>query len=363
MSETKKEHPVPHDQDDEITLKELIEKILEFWNELWRKKVWIILLTLPFIAYFGYKAKSMDTTYTAQLTYTLNDGGGGAGALAGLLGTFGLGKGGKINLDKIVALSKSRNIIHKVLFTEIPLDTMGGQVDFVANHLIAIYKLNEKWTTKEKDWTAFKFSKNDINQFSNDELYALKKLYGQVVGGKNVKNALFGNDFSEDTGILTLSATTVDEELSIAFANLAFNYLKAYYIDNTTSGSQSTFTFVENKTDSIFSLLTRKEFQLSQFNDSHRNLTDPQLLTQRKLIETEIFKLKTMYGEATKNKELADFSLATGTPDISIIDEPLPPLEPTGPSFIIELIKGSLLGGLIAAGFFLGRKIVLDALH
>jgi len=335
---------------------------LEFWRELWSKKWWIILLALPFIAYFGYKAKKTDATYTAQLTYTLNDGSGGAGALAGILGSFGLGKGGKVNLDKIVALSKSRNIIQKVLFTEIPLDTMDGKIDYIANHIIGIYKLDEEWTNDKKDWTGFRFSTDDIGKFNPDELSALKRLYGKIVGGKNVKNPLFNNGFSDDTGILTISATTVDEELSIEFANLAFQYLKYYYVNNTTRGGQNTFEFVEAKTDSIFALLKKKEFQLSKFDDSHRKLTDPNLLTQRKLIETEIFKLKTMYGEATKNRELADFSLSTSAPDIAIIDEPLPPIEPEAPSLLIELIKGALLGGLLAASFFLGRKIVLDAM-
>ena len=80
-------------------------------------------------------------------------------------------------------------------------------------------------------------------------------------------------------------------------------------------------------------------------------------------METELLKLKTMYAEVTKNRELADFTLSAGTPDISIIDEPIPPLEPMGASLLIELIKGALLGGLLSLSFVLGRKIVLDAMR
>lgn len=352
----------PKYQDEEITLRELLQKVNEYISELWHKKWWIIILTLPFMAYFGYKALNTDTTFTANLTYTLDDSSGGNGALAGLLGTFGLGKGGKVNLDKIVALSKSRNIIHQVLFAEISLDTMGAKIDWVANHIIGLYKLDEHWSTKIKSWKGFRFTNNDISQFSPEELYALKKLYVMIVGDKNVKYPLFENSFSENTGILTMSATTVDEELSIEMVRLTYDYLKKYHIGNSTSGSLSTYSFVENKTDSIFSLLTKKEYDLSQFNDTHRNLTDPTLLTEKRLMETEIFKLKTAYAEATKNRELADFSLSTGVPDISIIDEPLPPLDPQSPSLLIELIKGCLLGGLLASGFFTGRKIIFDAM-
>ncbi|MFZ1526496.1 MAG: hypothetical protein WAT22_16860, partial [Saprospiraceae bacterium] len=54
----------PGYQDDEITLKELIEKLMEFWQELWAKKWWIIALTIPVMTYFGYKAKKAEVTYT-----------------------------------------------------------------------------------------------------------------------------------------------------------------------------------------------------------------------------------------------------------------------------------------------------------
>lgn len=361
MSEINNIQPSPY-QEEEITLKELIEKLIEYWKELWSKKWWIILIAIPFIAYFGYKAIKTPVIYEAPLTYTLNEGGSGAGGLSGILGSFGLGKAGKVNLDKIVELSKSRNILHKVLFTSIALDTFGGKEDYIANHLIRLYNFDEEWTTKTQDYTGFTFQSDSIAAFNAKEMKALKMLYGKVVGGKKEKTPVFSNGYSDDTGILTIVSRTVDEELSIAISKLAYDELKAYYVENVSKGNENTFEFVKTKTDSIFSLLRTKEFQLSRFNDSHRNLSDPDLITQRRLLETEILKLKTMYAEVTKNQEIADFSLTTGMPDIAIIDEPFPPLDVQGASLIIELIKGALMGGMLAVGFFIGRKVVLDAL-
>lgn len=353
--------PPPY-QDDEITLKELIEKILEFWYELWRKKWWIILITIPFLVIFGYRAKNAETTYQASLTYLLNDGGGGGGAIAGILGSFGLGKGGKVNLDRIVALSKSRNIIQKVLFTKIALDTFNSKNDFIANHIIALYALDDLWSKNKPDYKGFRFTHDSSSIFTPMELSALKMLHGKVVGGKGVKNPLFSNGFNEDTGILTMSANTVDEQLSIEMCNLAYKELKEYYILSSTNSQKNTFEFVQTKTDSILATLKTKEYQLARFNDQNRNLTDPAKMSERRILETEVFKLKNMYAEATKNYEIADFSLTAGTPDIVVVDEPIPPLEPIKKSLLIELIKGGLLGGLIAAGFFIGRKIVVDAM-
>lgn len=356
-------HSPGNTPDDEITLKELIEKILEFWREVWHKKWWIILFSIPFIILFGYRAKNTEISYMAQLTYTLNDGGSGGGALSGILGSFGLGKGGKVNLEKIVELSKSRNIQQKVLFTKVELDTFPGKADYIANHLIALHKLDEKWSNKNKNWSGFRFTSDSVQAFTKDELQAIKLLYGKVVGGKNVKNPIFANSFNEDTGILTISTTTANEQLSIEFCNMVYAEVKQYYLMTSVKGNQTTFEFAEAKSDSIFSAMQAKEYQLARFNDSHRNLTDPSMITKRKIIETELLKLKTMYAEVTKNRELADFTLSAGTPDISIIDEPIPPLDPIAPSLLIEIIKGALLGGLLALTFVVARKIVLDAMR
>jgi hypothetical protein len=349
-------------QDDEITLKELIEKILEFWREIWGKKWRIIVFMIPFILLFWYRAEKTEITYTAQLTYTLNDGSSAGGALSGILGSFGLGKGGKLNLDKIVELSKSRNIQQKVLFEKVELDNFPGKSDYIANHIIALKKLDELWTSKKKDWKGFRFTHDSLARFSSDELKAFKMIFGHVIGGKKVKDNIFSNGFNEDTGILTISATTPDEQLAIIFCNLVYKELKNYYLINATKGNQTTFEFAKSKSDSIFTAMQAKEYELARFNDSHRNLTEPGLITRRKIIETELLKLKAMYAEVTKNRELADFTLSAGTPDIAIIDEPIPPLEPNAPSLIIELIKGALLGGLLALSFVIGRKIVLDAM-
>ena len=69
MSEVKYQFepsPNPREyQDDEITIiKELIEKILEFWMELWSKMVGHIIM-IPFAIFMAYKAKIVPTTFTA----------------------------------------------------------------------------------------------------------------------------------------------------------------------------------------------------------------------------------------------------------------------------------------------------------
>lgn len=349
-------------QDDELTLREVIMLLMDYWRELWKKKWWIIALTIPFILYFGYKSHKKPVEFKADLTYLLFEGASG-GSMSSILGSLGLGGGNNENLLKIVELSKSRRIMQKVLFTPFVMESYGSEPDYIANHIIRLYDLGEQWTTDKNDYTDFVFVTDSIENFTGKELSAFKRLLTKVIGSKRIKEPIFINAFDWNSGILTMSVTLMDEDLAVEFCDRVFDELKEFYTLTATRRTETSYLYVKQKTDSIYSELSAKEYQLSKFNDSHRNLTDPKLVTQRRLIETEILKLKAMYAEVTKNQELADFSLTSVTPDISIIDRPLPPLPKIQASLMIELIKGIILGGFIGVTFFVGRKLVLDALR
>ena len=69
------------------------------------------------------------------------------------------------------------------------------------------------------------------------------------------------------------------------------------------------------------------------------------------------------YGEAIKNLEMADYAVKNSTPFIREIDRPFSPLYPQSPNMVKQIIMGLILGSFIAAGWLLGRKIILDAIN
>lgn len=70
-----------------------------------------------------------------------------------------------------------------------------------------------------------------------------------------------------------------------------------------------------------------------------------------------------MYGEVTKNEELADFSLTAGTPEILIIDAPIAPLDIEVLTLPKAIIIGFLAGLIVGVFFFAFRKLLLDTLR
>lgn len=346
----------------EMSLKELILIIKEYFFELVRYWKLIAICTTPFIGYFLYKAFTTPKTYKAKLTFMVNEdeGAGAIGGAMAILSQFGVGNNTSgYNKAKMLDLSKSRRIIQKVLFDSLEIK---DENDFIANHLIHLYQLHDKWEDSEAGLKDFVFDHGDTERFNRIENAAFLAMHRIIVGGEKTKG-LYTNASNEETGIMTLAAETRAEVLSIELLNKLYDELGTYYIEKAIEKQKSTYEVVEEKVDSIKRELNGKEYALANFKDRNRGLYSykDQIKEQRLMVELQV--LGTMYGEAVKNLEIADFTLKNKTPFIQLIDAPIGPLKPLKQSKLTAIILGGILGGLLGVIFVIARKIWREALQ
>lgn len=341
---------------DEITLRELALKLRTWIREVLR--YWYVpgIFVLLGVGYQAYRYFKYVPVYQATITFNVDeDEGGGGQGLTGILGQFGLGsvRPSRYNLDKILALSKSRRVIQESLFSKI---TINGKEDFLANHLLREYKLNVVDGKNKSTPTPFYFTHDSIDLFSTEENAMLLSLYGTIIGPPDQpKKALMTSTYNEDTNIMSLSATTTNETMSLELARRMFESLSKYYINKSIEKLQKTHHLVSEKRDSVLSVLKSAEFQLASFRDSHRGMlmrTDQ--ITELRL-QREIAAMTAMYAEVLKNVEVADFSVKNKTPFIQLIDTPLSPIPPVQLSLLRQLLIGMVAGGLLGSLLVLGR--------
>lgn len=354
---------------DEITFKEAIHKSIEYGKEI-RKGWWILLLfCIPFVALNLYKHFTHTKMFNASLTFMINeDSGSSMGALSSVLGQFGLGQSGEDNLDKILELSKSMYLSQRVLFEK---ETINNEEDFVGNHIIKFLEENNNWQnlgfldeTPHLNLENFRFSHDSIQNFGLLENKALKKLRKNLIGDKSMDlPPLLKTDILDGSNIMKFSARTYNPKLSVVLCNKVFDNLSSYYVDKATEKQQHTYKILETKTDSILTELKSKEYELANFKDRNRGLfakTDQ--LTEVRL-SRDVQKLSIMYGEATKNMELANFALQDNTPFIQLIDRPFLPIPPEKSSLLKRLLMGIFLGLLFGSCWIIGKKAWKEALQ
>ena len=349
---------------DEISLRDLVLKIKSFIREIFRYWKIPALCILIAVAFQTYKYLQFVPEYPAKITFSVDeDEGGSNSGLTGILGQFGLTsvRPSRYNLDKILALSKSRRVIEHTLFHKTTID---GKEDYLANHLIRIYQLNNSKENKKSGTPDFYFTRDSLDAFDRTENAKLLSLYNFIIGPpEDPKLALITADYNEDTNIMSLDASTTHEDLSLALADRMFVSLSNYYINKAIEKQFKTYTVVSAKKDSVLAVLKSNEYQLANFKDTHRSMlmrTDQ--ITELRL-QREIAALSAMYAEVLKNTEIADFSLKNKLPFIQVIDEPLSPIAPTQISLLRMLIIGMMIGGAIgpsqvAAAVFTTNRVV-----
>jgi hypothetical protein len=331
-------------QTDEITLKELITKGME-WFRYFKSKWKMIALGGVVGALIGFVIAYVDEpTYKAELTLALEEKAGG-GSYAGLAGQFGIDLGGAgggvFSGENTIELMKSRNIIEKALLTTVEID---GRRELLINRYIEFNKWREKWETKRPDLAAITYSENE-----DRSSFGIKKdslLYGvyKIIKKKN----LLIEKPDKKLSIIKVTMTCKDELFAKYFTEILVDAASNLYIQTKTKKSKLNLIILEAKLDSVKNELDKNIYGAASSKDQNLNVIRAKGNVTSAKQQLNIQVLTTMYGELVKNTEMAKYSLMREEPLVQVIDRPILPLDKSRLGYIFSLIIGALLGVVIA---------------
>jgi uncharacterized protein involved in exopolysaccharide biosynthesis len=342
---------------DELTLKELILVIQEYFVYFLRNWYWLLLGALLLGGIFFYNAYTAPVNYDAPLTFMMNNEKGasaGAGAILGSLGLGGGGEGGDATY-KLLELAKSRKVLSKVLFDS---TSINGKTQLIADHIIDIYDYDEAWEAN-KSLKEFRFGDRGLTVGDESGNRVLKALHGLLV---NEKDGLVSLEVDESSGVFSLEASSLDPELSIALVDHLFRELSEYFVATSISAQQETLRQLRIREDSVRIELSEAEVCLARFQDRSSQILLRQKAVKVQELNREVLILSAMYGEIVKNKETATFLLANEKPAFDLIDEPLLPLHDQAKNWKVELVTGGGVGVILCGIVLFIKKLVKDAL-
>ena len=341
--------------DDQIDLKEILNKIKDYKKYLLINKFYILGLSITFAVFAFLLAINLDTKYKAELTFVVeSDAGTSMSSLSGLASQFGfnLPSGGGdlvFSQNNIIELLKSRGIIVNTLMQRAEIN---GKVDLLIEHYIEINQLKKKW----EEYNNIK----DIS-FSDNIGYLHDSISGKIFD-HIIEEKISVDIKSVDANIITLSYTSVDQYFAKKFVETLIDEMSRMYIQHKTAQANHTLEFISVRADSVFHELEIVEREFARTKDINQRIIKATGRLKELQLMRQVQVLNTMYLELIKNMELSKLTLLNETPIINIIDKPILPLEEEKLSEIIAILIGLFLGVILSCCYFVFKKLFFDAL-
>jgi uncharacterized protein involved in exopolysaccharide biosynthesis len=331
---------------DEISLKELIQKIQEWISYLKTKwKLIFGIAALGGILGFVY-ASFQKPSYLATTTFVLEEdkGGGGLGGAMGLASSFGFdfggGGGGLFTSSNIIELMRSRLVVEKTLLN--PVQVAGKEIS-LADYYIKINELKEDWAKKpalininfpiNADRTKFSLQQDSILQIISLEL-TKKNL---VIAQKDKK-----------VSIISLTVKTESELFSKLFCEQLLKETSDFYIETKSKKSRLNVDILQHQADSIRAELNGAITGVAAASDNVYNL-NPAFNVKRTPStrrQVDVQANTAILTQLVAQLELSKVSLRKETPLVQLIDRPILPLEKDQVGRLKSFLLGGFLGGL-----------------
>jgi|LakMenE18May11ns_1017448.scaffolds.fasta_scaffold9903259_2 hypothetical protein len=333
---------------DEISLAELWLKVKSVIAYLWRFKFLIMAVGLLFALGGYFKVKMAKPSYTASLTFALEQGGGASG-LGGLASQFGFSMGGGgegLGGDNLLSLMKSRRIVQDVLLSTIYVE--GDSVLLLDQYLRSSDKLMAKW--------------DSLGIYPVDPLKCCDpkqdSAIGVVVKAVSEKSLAVAK-VDKKLSFVTVSYTGSDEVFTGAFVELLTAKATDFYVQTKMSNSNANIAKLERRVDSVSAEMQAAMVGFASAQDQNSFTVQSVAKVSSVQKQMKVTMLTTLYGELVKNLELSKTMMAREEPLITIIDRPHYPLR-VRESKLKSAAIGGFLGVFLTLLFLGGRAFLSD---
>lgn len=339
--------------EDEISLKELIQKLQSVWQYL--LKNWLKIFFAGVIGGgigFVY-AFFQPIKYTAKLSFVVEDGKSGGGGLASLAGQFGLDLGGAgggsiFSGDNILLFLKSEGLVRETLMTNYN-DT--GKTTLADQYAIS-NRLKEGWQNNEKIGTI------NFGEYNQSELPRTIDSLMQLMVTGIIKNELSVSKPDKKASFIEVKMTSMDERFSQLFVERLVKVATDRYVESKTKTKALNVAKLQQKADSLEALLNNKTYVAAA---TQQSLVDANPALRTAPIASEISAREktmavTIFAEVIKNLELSKTILNQETPVIQMVDQSTLPLIMEKVSKLKLLILGGFLAGFLMAAFLLASR-------
>jgi len=174
-------------------------------------------------------------------------------------------------------------------------------------------------------------------------------------------NEMISTSVDDDTGIMTIRVTTEDPQLSAQIAESTITHLTQRIREIRTEQVRLRLEFVRHRFQEVGSELESAEDRLAEFLERNQNPTTAQLRFQRDRLQRQVGFKEQLYEDLQSQLTQVRLEYQRKQPVVTVVEHPVPPLEPIGPSVVVVLIVTSILGLVVGTLLAFLRTMVTNA--
>ena len=236
---------------DEISLKELILKIKEWYQFLLTQWKLIILMgVIGGVIGFTY-AYFQKPTYKATLTFAMEEeksgGGGGLSGALGLASSLGIdlgsSAGGAFAGSNLIQLMKSRKLVEKTLLSPI---TVNGKTKSLADYYLEFNEVKKGWDEKPLLKGVNFPIDADREKFTLQQDSILKGISTGLV-----KTDVIVSQKDKKISILSIEVNSTNEKFAKTFCETLAFETSEYYVEIKSKKARMNVEILQKQTDSI----------------------------------------------------------------------------------------------------------------
>jgi capsule polysaccharide export protein KpsE/RkpR len=324
--------------DDEITLKDIILKIQQWWAIVLpqRTKIIALSLTIGLMAalYTKFIAKP---TYTASYQLFFQEESGGLSGAMRLASSFGLGAGGGSTSSTATVqeyLTSRDNIAH-AMTSELE---NGRLIDRYYQEAI------------EEDE---EFAQEFTSKFGTNQRYTDSVLIQVAL---RLNEGVLGVYFDKKSDVLKFSVVAYNENFTYDLATLLVENTESQFRDWKKEKGSAAVAAFEKKVDSLEIAIDLTLRRLGEYQDQNNSLISAVDKMEQMRLTIDMESLRVAYGEYIKGLEMSKAELMNLEGPFKYFDEPVFPLQKDKGSAAKAGISGSVITGLLLVLFLIVRN-------
>lgn len=360
MSDIKNLNNTPDNQEQEIDLIELAQKI---WAE--RK---LVFKACGIAAVIGIVvAFSIPKEYETKVTLAPETTGGKgiSGSMGALASMAGINLGGGANGEDALSPELYPNIVSSTPFLvelfNVNVENKEGNInttlfDYMDNHQKSTwwsYILSAPF--KALGWTMSLF-RGDEKEDGNNEVNPFSLTKDQQRVAEQISKSITSS-VDKKSGVITLAVTMQDPLISAALTDTVMKKLQNYIIDYRTNKARHDLAFTEKLYKEAKNSYYKAQQAYAAYTDGNMNVVMARYKTEQERLQNEMNLAYNVYNQVAQQLQMSKAKVQEITPVYTVVQPAVVPLKPSKPSKPLILIGFVFLAAFGSIGWILVKDM------